>query len=518
MKKNKKGFIKSFSLIFKQSFFKKIIILELIFLLINGIPVLSETITVSNNETNVSSIQNAINTASSGDTIFLEKGNYSENIWINKSITLKGETKGNVNLNGSGKNAIVINEDNVTLYNITIIQALNGIIVQSSNCTLFNNTFIENSVALQISNNSDNNLFYNNNFIDNENHTIDYSNQTKWHKGINGNYWDDYNGVDTNNDGIGETAYSIPTNATDPFPSITPISMQPITDFTIQPENLTTQTVISFNDESTDIDGNIVTWNWSFGDGSTSTITNPTHQYTDDGTYTVKLTVTDNFGINKTKIKSIIIKNVKPNALFTFHPKVPLDIQEVDFRDNSTDVDGNIVNRTWFINGIFFNQTSMLRYTFPDNGTYTATLKVTDDDGDSSTYSQQIQVLNVAPSAGFTYSTQNNNYTKNNPISFTDTSSDVDGSIVSYHWDFGDGTTSTERHPSHTFSSNGRYKITLSIEDNDGKTDSYGKQLQIGSTENPDNFLTELSMFDIIIVIIIFSVALSVVIISKKYS
>lgn len=50
---------------------------------------------------------------------------------------------------------------------------------------------------------------------------------------------------------------------------------------------------VSFNDQSNDPDGSIVAWSWDFGDGSSSTQQNPTHTYATAGSYTVKLTVTD---------------------------------------------------------------------------------------------------------------------------------------------------------------------------------------------------------------------------------
>jgi len=79
--------------------------------------------------------------------------------------------------------------------------------------------------------------------------------------------------------------------------SIQPIVMQnspPIADFSYDPEYPTINTIIQFTDLSTDSDGNIVSWSWDFGDGNTSVLQDPTHNYSTPGEYIVSLTVTDN--------------------------------------------------------------------------------------------------------------------------------------------------------------------------------------------------------------------------------
>jgi parallel beta-helix repeat protein len=463
-------------------------------------------------------IQEAINLASENDTILIKNGTYSEQIWINTSITLVGENPGKTIINVSNNTAITINADNVTISNLTIINAQTALLMHSSNCTIFNVTFIGNDQGVMIHTQSNNNTLFKNNFINNKDHAIDTSNSTRWTTDTIGNYWDNYLGIDTDNDGIGEIRYHISENASDTFPLINPATIPPNADFSHLPLNPTTQTIISLTDRSTDKDGYITSWMWDFGDNTTSTIQHPTHQYEDDGSYTITLTVTDNLGITRMHSTSVAVENVGPTAFFTFSPEGPLDIQDVDFRDNSTDVDGYIVNRSWYINDSYYDQTTMFRFKFPDDGVYTVSLVVKDDDGKIDTFTEEITVFNVAPTAGFSLSTKNNTLTKNKPISFKDTSSDVDGTIISYQWDFGDGSSSTKQHPTHIYSANGRYKITLSIEDNDGKTDTFGKQIRIGDPETPHGFLSELSTFDIVIVLVIFSAVITVFIVSRKFS
>ncbi|GAI10388.1 unnamed protein product, partial [marine sediment metagenome] len=75
--------------------------------------------------------------------------------------------------------------------------------------------------------------------------------------------------------------------------------------------------IVTFTDNSTDSDGNITSWSWEFGDGITSIEQHPTHQYADNGTYTVTLTVTDDAGATNDTAKQIHVSNVEPPSKVT---------------------------------------------------------------------------------------------------------------------------------------------------------------------------------------------------------
>ena len=80
-------------------------------------------------------------------------------------------------------------------------------------------------------------------------------------------------------------------------------NVAPVANFTSASSGLTA----TFTDTSTDSDGTIASRSWSFGDGTSSTTTNPSKTYATDGTYTVKLTVTDNGGASNTVSKSVTV-------------------------------------------------------------------------------------------------------------------------------------------------------------------------------------------------------------------
>jgi len=178
------------------------------------------------------------------------------------------------------------------------------------------------------------------------------------------------------------------TNST--YKLITVLNAVPTVDFEWTPLHPTTLDIVSFTDLSTD--KSVDEWFWEFGDGYSSDLQNPTHQYADDGSYNVTLTINDDDGAVNATTKTVVVSNIAPVASFTYDPMDPLVNDAISFNESSTDADGTIVNWTWdFDNGdISYVQNPSYQYMSP--GTYSVCLTVRDDDGDSDTFCSSILV------------------------------------------------------------------------------------------------------------------------------
>jgi PKD repeat protein len=235
---------------------------------------------------------------------------------------------------------------------------------------------------------------------------------------------------------------------------------------------------VNFYDLSTDQDGTTVTWSWDFRDGSTSTATSPSHSFSDAGDYYVVLTVTDNDGDADSCTRKVAVGNDAPVASFDYSPTSLVGMQYTTFTANCTDADGEVVNWSWdFGDGTTGNGT-VIDHRFPRSGTYNVVLTVVDDDDARDTCSVTVAVSNAQPNASFSFQEGAIVLTS---VQFTDGSIDPDGKIVSWHWEFGDGSTASIRSPEHVYISTGTYNVTLTVRDNDGATDTVIKTIMVSN-------------------------------------
>ena len=264
-------------------------------------------------------------------------------------------------------------------------------------------------------------------------------------------------------------------------------TIPPVANFTYTPIDIKTGEQVTFNSTSYDSDGYIVNWTWSFGDGNFAYEENVTHTYSDDGTYTINLTVMDNSSLNASieKIVTVTNQDIPPVADFTY---TPIDIktgEQVTFISTSYDSDGYIVNWTWSFGDGNFAYEENVTHTYWDDGTYTINLTVMDNSNLKASMEKIVTLTNQEPTADFTFTPE---YPfVDDFIYFTDESTDIDGDIVSWWWSFGDGYFSEVQNPKHSYGALGNYTVNLTITDDDGAINTVEKIVPIlEENEAPD--------------------------------
>jgi RHS repeat-associated protein len=256
----------------------------------------------------------------------------------------------------------------------------------------------------------------------------------------------------------------------------TSANLPPIASFTTTPsETAVVPASVAFNamaSSDPDASDSIASYQWSFGDGSVGSGLLVNHVYSSVGTYSIKLTVTDTHGASSSVSKTLSVKqNVLPIAKASATPltgDVPLNVSFT--AQGSSDSDGTIASYSWNFGDGAMGSGRDASHTYTSAGTFTAVVTVTDDKGATATASVSIQAMtpNVKPTAVLTASKTQG------PAPFMVAfdargSSDSDGTIAKYVWDFGDGTQTETQTPTaaHEFKT-GSSSVVLTVVDNRG--------------------------------------------------
>ncbi len=192
------------------------------------------------------------------------------------------------------------------------------------------------------------------------------------------------------------------------------------------------------------------------------------------------------FSIYSCNKDEIIEPNALPEANFTLNPESPKKEVSVTFTDASTDEDGSIKSWLWNFGDGTVSQEQNPTHTFAHATIYKVRLTVKDNKGGENTIEKKIIVSdllanNVLPTASFTASSEI--VQKGAEITFTDNSTDSDGIIDSWSWDFGDGNTSTSKSPNYFYNDIGEFTVTLTVTDNLGGEAIQSKEISIWGTK-----------------------------------
>ena len=186
--------------------------------------------------------------------------------------------------------------------------------------------------------------------------------------------------------------------------SVATIFAQPVAQFTA-PAEVCLGAAVNLQDQSTTANSNITSWNWNFGDGTTSTQQNPVKNYAAAGNYTITLTVTTAAGCTSVPVSKPVVVNAQPTASFNIAGPTCVN-KSVTFTDASTANSGNLIKWEWNFGDnsptLVSANNSPVSHTYTATGTYTVTLQVGNNKGCISSIVSQQVVISALPEAAFT--------------------------------------------------------------------------------------------------------------------
>lgn len=181
-------------------------------------------------------------------------------------------------------------------------------------------------------------------------------------------------------------------------------------------------------------------------------------------------------------VKDILDYNSIPVANFEMSNSKPVIGDLINFTDTSTDDDGTINSWLWNFGDGAVSTEKNAAHTFAIATTYTVSLTVKDNKGaeikkEIALVVSNPKVINIVPVSAFKVVSPQ--VQKGAEVVFTDASTDVDGTITTTSWNFGDGNTSTSQNPKHFYATTGTFTVTLTVTDNAGESSSSTSNLTV---------------------------------------
>jgi PKD repeat protein len=255
--------------------------------------------------------------------------------------------------------------------------------------------------------------------------------------------WDEGN-QDADYDGIDDTVELL-------MNQMLVLLRQPEADFTAAWSGTLGPLPVTFADASV---GVVNSWYWDFGDGSTSIEQNPIHTYTTTGTFSVSLVAGNEYSHDtETKLDLVTVTAVSPEADFeadVTSGDAPLEVTFTDLSANAP------TEWAWDFGDTGTSTEQDPTHTYTTVGSFTVSLTATNAAGSDT--EEKLDYIEVSSPIAAAFTAANAAGVVPLTVTFTDeTTGDPDG----WSWDFGDGATSTQQNPSHTYGDPGYYTVTL---------------------------------------------------------
>lgn len=242
-------------------------------------------------------------------------------------------------------------------------------------------------------------------------------------------------------------------------------------DINFSSQNICANHNVNFTSQNSS--GDIIGYDWDFGDTNSSTQANPIHQYASNGEYQIELEVTAGNGCKNLAQQSLTIYN-EPTTDFTTPSVSPICTNQNFTFDNTSTVDvGYPPAWEWKVNGSAITTNEDLSYAFTSTSNQEIRLKASIP-GCENEMIKNINTLVDGPTPDFSFAGQ----CEEENITFTNNSS---GTVSGYSWNFDDGQSSTDPNPMHSFSNQGVYDVMLTASNVAGCNNTITKSVTIYS-------------------------------------
>ncbi|MFC4449091.1 PKD domain-containing protein [Halorussus aquaticus] len=242
---------------------------------------------------------------------------------------------------------------------------------------------------------------------------------------------------------------------------------------------------------SSDPDGDISTFDWTFGDGTSDSGEYVGHTFDEAGTYTVELDVSDETGATDTATETIRVESATepPSASLSCTPTRVTAGERVECTaSGSSDPNGDISTYDWTFGDGTGDTGTYASHTFDEAGTYTVELDVADETGATDTVSETIRVEAAAKPPSARLSCSPTEVTVGETVECTASgSSDPNGDISTFDWRFEDGTTGYGERVTHSFDEPGTYSVELDVADETDRTATATAEISVTEKNEKPN-------------------------------